>query len=98
MCTHSSPLSAVPLLSIPQNTTSWTDFFLRLFFEADGVTTTTIFCLGAFLIYRMSGSPLDVSVEEKQVEREELLLAHNERFKPNNARNRRDTGGRRRVV
>ena len=76
----------VPLLSIPSNTTSWTDFFLRLFFESDGVITTTIFCLGAFLIYRISGSPLDVSVEEKQVEREELWARHNERFKPNNAK------------
>ena len=74
-----------PLISFPQNTGSWPDFFLRLFFESDGVVTTTIFCIGAFLIYRFMGSPLDVSAEEKQCEREALWAAHNERFKPKNA-------------
>ncbi|GMH49233.1 hypothetical protein TrRE_jg10928 [Triparma retinervis] len=46
----------------------------------------TLVAATAFITYRLSGSPLDVSMEEKQCEREELWAAHNERFKPRKVR------------
>lgn len=78
---------------IPKNTDNWYDFVLQLFFESDGVITTTFVCLFLFVVYRMIGSPFDVSVEEKQCEREELWAAHNERFKPNNRKWKKPIGG-----
>ena len=78
---------------IPKNTTTWYDFFLQLFFESDGVISTTFICVFLFICYRLIGSPLDVSVEEKQCEREELWAAHNERFNPNNRKWKKPIGG-----
>ncbi|GMH94499.1 hypothetical protein TrST_g10951 [Triparma strigata] len=81
------------LTFIPKNTTTWYDFFLQLFFESDGVISTTFICVFLFICYRLIGSPLDVSVEEKQCEREELWAAHNERFNPNNRKWKKPIGG-----
>jgi hypothetical protein len=79
-------ISLTAVLDAFNETSTWYDFILRLCFETHGVQVITLFAALAFLTYRLSGSPLDVSLEEKQCEREELWAAHNERFKPRKVR------------
>jgi hypothetical protein len=71
---------------------SWFTWSLQMFFEGDGVATVTVACLIILIWYRLSGSPLDVSAEIKQVEREELWAEHNERFKPKHHQKWLETG------
>jgi hypothetical protein len=66
----------------PSDTKTWYDFLLNMFFETEGVLGLCIISLTLFAVYRLSGSPLDVSAEANQVDREEQWAAHNERFKP----------------
>ena len=61
---------------------TWYQFFTQFFFESDGLVSVTALCTVLFVVYRLSGSPLDVSAQEKQCEREELWAAHNDRFRP----------------
>ena len=70
------------LIFWPRDTTTWYDFFIRLFFEGETSLALTVISITAFGLYRVFGSPLDVSAQQKQVEREEAWSAHNDRFKP----------------
>ena len=79
-------VSLAAITSAFNDSTTWYDFILRLCFETHGVQVLTLVAATAFITYRLSGSPLDVSMEEKQCEREELWAAHNERFKPRKVR------------